>query len=447
VSTCIHVFTGPTRKVPDGPAVVNRTESAFAVSPLPFVPADRVMTDLDEPISLRSKAAIVGIGRTKSVRNSDIPLLKHISDALTDAVADAGLTAADVDGIMVNVHPEEAAMDKLPEVLGLPNIRWAFQSWRHGRIQPTCIAAAAWAVITGQADYVACMSIGQSLVAHRARTAGKGTGGLSSNPAEAFREGGGPHLEAPPYGMTTISGGAALAARKYMEKYGATEADLGHIAVAQRKWAQFNPDACFHGIPLTLEEYLSAPYIVEPFRAYDHCIPADAAFCIILSSASRAKDGPQRPVYLRGMQVSTSGRENFLFARTGLGVGQQTEGPYTAPPMPAYQMADIEPADVDILGAFDAFSSSVPFLLEEFGFCAEGEGMSFIASGRTEPGGDLPVNTGGGGLSDVESYGWGHEVDMVRQLRGHAGAAQVPDAEICQYSCLDHSTVILSTDP
>jgi acetyl-CoA acetyltransferase len=393
---------------------------------------------VDQSLSaFRNKTAIVGVGRTKSERNAQSNLMGHLGQALKAAVADAGLTPKDIDGLMIQTAPPEGFMDKVAEMLGLPNVRWAFQSWFHGRIQPTCIASAAFAVMSGQANYVACLSTGQALQSHRGR--------LTSDKAfENFREGGGPHLEAPEYGLFFPNTGAAMGMKKYFLRYGATEEQLGAVAVAQRQWAQLNPDAYFYGRPITIDDYMSSPYVIEPLRVFDHCVPANAGFCIIVTSAERAREAPKAPVYIAGFQGSSSGKERFIFARTGLGVGGQTEGSYTVDDMTVYRMADIKCSDVDIVGTVDAFSPMVPFTLEEFGFCKEGEALEFMQDGRTAPGGELPVNTCGGGLSDVESYGWGHEVDMVRQLRGEAGAAQVPGAKIAQFMSLDRSSVILA---
>jgi acetyl-CoA acetyltransferase len=389
---------------------------------------------------MRDKSAIAGIGRTKVDRDPNVDSMTHVAHALRAAVEDAGLTRDDIDGLMVGTGPEEASMDKLPEILGLPNINWAFQGWAHGRMQPACVAIASWAVLAGQAKYVACIATGQRLIAHRTRFTGSAAHG---NP-ESHREGGGPHLESPPYGLISVGGGAAMAMRRYFEKYGGTEEMLGAVAVAQRQWAQMNPDAYFYGKPLTLERYLAEPYVVEPLRTFDHCIPANTAFCMIVTTAERARDCRFAPAYISGFQGSQSGRESFIFARTGLGIGQQTEGAYKAPRMPVYDMAGVGPKDVQILGALDAFSPVVLFILEEFGFCGEGEALQWVQGGRTAPGGELPVNTCGGGLSDMESYGWGHEIDMVRQLRGQAGAAQVPDIRVCQYASLDRGSLILT---
>lgn len=389
--------------------------------------------------NLKNQAVIAGVGRTKTTRDRNPDYLLHLGRALKRAAQDAGLTREDIDGVLVNMVPPTAAMDKLPEMLGLPNVRFAFQSWIHGRMQPTCIGVAAWAVLTGQANYVACMSTGQMLFGVQEHA------GVQSD-QESDREGGGPHLESPPYGMISIGAGAAMGMRKYLERYGGRAESLGAIAVAQRQWAQLQPEAYFHGKPIAFDDYLASPYVVEPLRVLDHCIAGNAAFCILVTAAERAPDLPGKPVYISGLQGSVSGAEHFVFSRGGLGVAHQTQAPYRAPDMTVYRMAGLGPRDVDVLGCLDAFSPLVLFALEEFGFCKEGEALDFVQDGRTAPGGAFPVNTCGGGLSDIESFGWGHQIDMVRQLRGEAGAAQVPGVEVCQYLSTDRSSIILTVD-
>jgi len=233
--------------------------------------------------------------------------------------------------------------------------------------------------------------------------------------------------------------------RKYLSKYGGEATDLGQVAVAQRDWARLNPFAYFSDVPLTLSDYARSPYVVEPLRVVDHCLPGNAAFCFIVTTASRARDCRKPPAYISGVQGASSGREHFIFSRSGLGVGQQTEHAYVAPNMPIYEQAGVTRDDVDILGCLDAFSPVVLFTLEEFGFCEEGEALAWIQNGRTAPGGELPVNMGGGGLSDVESYGWGHGYEMIRQLRGEGGPAQLPRVEVCQYACPDRASIIYTS--
>jgi acetyl-CoA acetyltransferase len=384
------------------------------------------------------RTAVVGVGRTLADREPDVDPMRHLALALSAACEDAGLDFAAIDGLMVNLAPQEGSMDKLPEMFGLPSVRWAFQSWSHGRLQPSCVISAVGAIASGQADYVACVSTAQSLAGHR--------GGFDgARREEKLREGGGPHRESPPYGLISVGGGVALAWRKYLLRYGGDPEALGEVALSQREWAQLQPEAYFHGRPLSADDYRDSPYVVDPLRVLDHCLPGNAGFCMILAAADRAADLRRPPVYISGLQGAASGREHFVFGRSGLGVAQQTEAPYVAPAMPVYEMAGIERDAVDLFGALDAFSPVVLFALEEFGFCGEGEALDWVGGGRIRPGGALPVNTSGGGLSDVESFGWGHSIDIVRQLRGEAGAAQVPGARVGQYASGDRSSVLYST--
>jgi acetyl-CoA acetyltransferase len=382
--------------------------------------------------------AVVGVGRTTADRDPDGDPMRHLALAVESACADAGLDRAALDGLMVNLAPQEGSMDKLPEMLGLPGIRWSFQSWSHGRLQPSCVIAAVGAIVSGQAEYVACVSTAQTLAGHRG-------GFTAARREEKLREGGGPHRESPPYGLISVGGGVALAWRKYLLRYGGDPDALGEVAISQREWAQLQPEAFFHGRPIGPDDYRDSDYVVEPLRVLDHCLPGNAGFCMILTTAERASAARKQPVFVSGLQGAASGREHFVFGRSGLGVAQQTRGAYSAPAMPAYEMAGIERTDVDIFGALDAFSPVVLFALEEFGFCGEGEALDWVQGGRIRPGGELPVNTSGGGLSDVESFGWGHSIDIVRQLRGEAGPAQVPGARIGQYVSGDRSSVLYST--
>jgi acetyl-CoA acetyltransferase len=391
-------------------------------------------------IEARDRTAIVGVGHSVIDRNPAADTMKHLAAAMKAALDDAGLSKDDLDGLVVgNVHGvAEASMDKVPEMFGLENIQYAFQSWTHGRITPTVIAVAAEAVLTGQADVVACIGL-RTLVSHRNRYAN----GAAGRNVESLREGAGPHLESPPYGNVGIHGGAALPMQKYFLKYGGSERDLGEVAIAQREWACLNPVAYFHGQPITIDDYLNSRYIVTPLRLFDCSLPANWGCCVIVTSAERARDCRKRPVYLSGMQGSASGQDYYVFARTGLGVGQQREFAYKAPEMTVYKMAGVTPQDIDVVGTMDEFSPLVLFCLEEFGFCGEGEALQWIQGGRIRKGGELPTNTSGGMLSEMNSAGWGHIIELVRQLRGECGDRQVEGAKLGQYLALDRCSLLL----
>ena len=389
---------------------------------------------------VKDKAAIVGVGITKVDRDPNTNPMNHLSRAMKLALDDAGLEPDDIDGLVMHRVPQEASMDQAGEIFGFKNNRYAFQHWAHGRMEATKIGHIALAVHAGMSDYLMYFSGSMWLSGFRSRYAGSNI----QNDPESQREGIGPHLESPPYGNVAIQGGAGIAASKYLAKYGYGERDLGAIPVAQRKWGAMNPNSYFHGQPITIDDYMAARYITQPLRLYDCSLPGNGAFCVIVTSAERAKDSRKPPVYISGFQGTASTAERFVFSRTGLGVSQQLEHAYKAPNMEVFQMAEVEPKDIDVLGLLDVFSPIVAFGLEEYGFCGEGEALSFTQGGRTEPGGELPTNTGGGGLGHVNAAGASHMTELVLQLRGEAGERQVPNARVGMFGATDRSSIIFT---
>ena len=390
---------------------------------------------------VKDKACIVGVGMTKVDRDPNANPMEHLAAAMKAALDDAGLKPDDIDGIVPGSVPQEASMDQAGELFGFKNIRYAFQHWSHGRMESTKIAHAALAVHSGMADYLLYFSGSMWVSGFRSMYAGNTAG---SN-AESLREGTGPHLESPPYGNVAIQGGAAIAMSKYLDKYGYSERDLGAIAVAHRKWGAMNPNGYWYEKPITIEDYVNARYITQPLRLYDCSLPGNAGFCMIITTPERAKACQKTPVYISGFQGSISGAEHFVFSRTGLGISQQPEFTYEAPEMLVYKMAGVEQKDIDVLGIMDVFSVTVVFGLEEFGFCGDGEALAFVQDGRIEPGGELPINTGGGGLGQVNAAGRAHMTELVLQLRGEAQERQVPNARAAQYLATDRSSVIFTT--
>ena len=389
---------------------------------------------------MRDKACIVGVGMTKVDRDPNANPLEHLSRAMKAAMDDAGLKPDDIDGIVPGSVPQEASMDQAGELFGFKNIRYAFQHWSHGRMEATKIAHAAMAVHAGLADYLLYFSGSMWITGFRARYRGANAG----FDQESLREGTGPHLESPPYGNVAIQGGAAIAMSKYLHKYGYSERDLGAIAVAHRKWGSMNPNSYWYGKPITIDDYMNGRYVTQPLRMFDCSLPGNSGYCMIITTPERAKALRKPPVYISGFQGSISGAEHFVFSRTGLGIWQQPEFKYKAPEMLVYKMAGVEQKDINVLGAMDVFSVTVAFALEEFGFCGDGEALSFVKGGTIEPGGKLPLNTGGGGLGHVNAAGREHMTEIVLQLRGEAGQRQVPNARVAQYMATDRSSIIFT---
>ena len=176
--------------------------------------------------------------------------------------------------------------------------------------------------------------------------------------------------------------------------------------------------------------------VVDPLRLFDCCLVTDGAAVALVTSAERARDLKQQPVYIAGMQGMRSGREEFIFAPRGLGINQQSSTDYRPAErdLPVYAMAGIERKDIAGLYTYDAFSPLVLFLLERFGFCGPGDAAAWVQDGRIELGGELPMNTSGGLLSEAHVGGWNSILEIVRQLRGTAGERQIADAHHLQWA-------------
>jgi len=270
---------------------------------------------------------------------------------------------------------------------------------------------AAMAVASGLARCVACVC-GVSFVQERGLLGGPGD-------FEGTREEGGTHEENPVYGLTSPAAGAALSAQRYFALYGATSAELAAVPIAFRKHAAFNPQAIMR-TPLTLEDHQASRYVVEPLHLFDCCLISDGAAVVLVTTPERARDGARPPVLIGGMQGMRAGRDEFLFGLPGLGIGQPRAFRYTPTEdeLLVYRMAGVTQRDVDALYTYDAFSPLVWFVLERFGFCDLGEAATWTQKGRIELGGELPMNTSGGLLSEAHVSGWNSIVEIVRQLRG-----------------------------
>jgi acetyl-CoA acetyltransferase len=379
------------------------------------------------PTRIQDQVAIVGVGASAFGRSLPESQLGLAAQAFRAALEDAGLTREAVDGLSINIGwPLGVDYDRVAETFGL-SLRYVNQSWTHGRFITHSLQHAAMAVHHGLADCVVCLcSVGFT----RER-------GILGGPQdiEGRREEGGSHGESPVYGLTSPAGGAALSMQRYRALYGTTPEQLATVALTLRRHALLNPQAIMRA-PLSLEDYLNARRIIDPLRLYDCSLINEGACCVLVTSAERARDQAKAPVYYLAMQGMRSGREEFIFAPPGLGINQQTTGRVTPreADLEVYREGGITQKDVDGLYTYDAFSPLVLFVLERFGFCGPGEAARWIQDGRIGLGGELPVNTSGGLLSEAHVGGWNSIVEMVRQLRGECGARQVAGAQIMQWA-------------
>ena len=375
---------------------------------------------------LKDRSAIVGVGNSAYGRRLMRSPIDLAGDAIAGALDDAGLSRDELDGLVVSFgSPIGADGDTLAQVLGL-NLRAYNQTWAHGRFTASCIQWAAMMVNAGLANAVACLASVSFSGMRRPMMGGGGD-------REGGREAGGGHGEDPVYGMTSPGAGAAMVARRYFERYGTDSRVLASVPIAFRKHASMNPLAIMRE-PFDVAEHQRSRYVCEPLHLLDYCLINDGAACVIVTTAERARDCRKRPVYLSGMQALPASREEFIWAYPGLGVAQQSIFDYKAELQPAYKMAGITPRDVDALFTYDAFSILAWIALERWGFCKPGEAPAFTQGGRIEVGGDLPMNTNGGLLSEAHVMGWNHQVEIVRQLRGECGPRQVSGARIIQWA-------------
>ena len=245
--------------------------------------------------------------------------------------------------------------------------------------------------------------------------------------------------------MTAPGGGAAMSFRKYCDRYRQDPDRLSTVALTMRRHALLNPQAQMKK-PMDSEKYFEQPYVIEPLRRPDFALLSDGGACLLLTTVERARDLRMPAVVIGGMQGLRAGRDEFIFAPPGLGVFTQGSE-RRVEDNPVYAMADLSgPADVDSLQLYDAFAPNVVFVAERFGFAGEGEGLDWIQDGRIEIGGELPVNTAGGLMSEGHLAGWGHMIEATRQIRGHAGERQVPDCEVVQWATPFGDSIIFQTD-
>ena len=392
----------------------------------------------EQTFNMTLDAAIVGIGASKFGRSLPESQLGLAAVAFKAALADAGLGRADVDGLSIHLGwPLGPDYDRVAEAFGL-DIRYVNQSWLHGRFATNALQHAALAVAAGLANVVACVTA-VSFTRERGFLGGPGD-------VEGNREEGGTHGEAPPYGLTAPAGGAAIAMQRYMHVYGATSAELAAVPIAMRRHAGKNPAAIMRE-PLTLEAHQASRMVVDPLRLYDCCLISDGAAVVLIARQERARDLRHKPVRIAAMQGTRAGREEFIFAPRGLGINQQSGVRTAARPidMEVFAQAGVAHADVQGFYTYDAFSPLVLFALERFGYCGPGEAAAFVQNGRIELGGALPVNTSGGLLSEAHVAGWNSICEMVRQLRGSAGATQIPGAQVLHWGTAWGDAVMLTT--
>jgi acetyl-CoA acetyltransferase len=384
---------------------------------------------------LRGAAAIAGLGITEVGKVYGRTSAQFAADAVLRAVADAGLRVGDIDGLLTSNGMTGGGTFLLADTLGLRDLRLNVTLNAAGATASAAIQYAAMAVATGMCEAVVYVHADAPLAAPGASASGVYAAG-SSAPLEGLRG------VARANGLNGANPLYALAARRHMERYGTTTEHLGAIAVAQRAWAARSPLATMRD-PITLADHQASRWIAEPLRLLDCCLVSNGGIAFVVTSAARARDLAQPPVYIWGWGQGHPGYPMERGSEFGLVSGAVASGGA------AMGMAGIKPADVDVCELYDCYTFTVLITLEDYGFCAKGEGGPFAASGALGPGGLLPTNTGGGQLSGYYLWGVTPLSEAVVQARGQGGDRQAPSHDVVLVSgnggVLDfHGTVVLS---
>ncbi|MGY9071063.1 lipid-transfer protein [Streptomyces sp. CAS3] len=359
--------------------------------------------------TLGGRAAVVGIGATEFSKDSGRSELRLAVEAVRAALDDAGLTPADVDGLVT------FTMDTSPEITvaqacGMGELSFFSRVHYGGGAACATVQQAALAVAAGVAEVVVCYR------AFNERSGRRFGAGVQHREPSAEGAALGWVL---PFGLLTPASWVAMAAQRYLHTYGLTPEAFGHVAVTGRAHAATNPAAYFHGRPITLAEHAASRWIVEPLRLLDCCQETDGGQALVVTSLGRARDLPRPPAVIA---AAAQGAGRAQEQMTGFYRDELTGLPEMgAVARQLWRTSGLAPADIDVAILYDHFTPFVLMQLEEFGFCARGEAADFTAGRR------LPLNTHGGQLGEAYLHGMNGIAEAVRQLRGTA-VNQVPGA-------------------
>ncbi len=385
--------------------------------------------------ALRDKYAIVGAGTSRLGKVPGVGALGLLEEAIVNALDDAGLKSKDVDGLLLRGPDDIYTFHQVAgERLGI-DASFSTTTANGGASQILSVILGVMAIEAGLASVVVCGFARDAWSRSHASEERRMRSATRSDEMDAQEFG-------PEYGLFGAPAMHAFGARRHMHEFGTTREQFGAISLAFREHAQRNPQAQMHGRPLTMEDYLAARMIVEPFCLLDCSLRSDGAGAVIVTSAERARDLRQKPVSIKGFGTHNNLSGWFMDDN----MTRTAAGPSGAR---AYAMAGLGPGEIDCAQIYDCFTYMVLAQLEDYGFCKKGEGGDFVSSGVLALDGALPTNTSGGQLSESHNEGMLQIVEGVRQLQGiYADDRQVKGIETCLVSghggnTVCHSTLIL----
>ncbi len=376
-------------------------------------------------MSIRGSAAISGVAQVDMFKTAGRSPLGIMAVAVKQALADAGLSLSDVDGLFTTSSYYAFPTLNLSEYLGI-----------HPRfVDSTALGGCSFIAQLGHAAAAIEAGLCEVAVIAYGSTQRSDAGKLVSMSEQSAYE--------LPYGMIHPIGAFGMIARRHMAEYGTTSEQLAELAVSARQWSLLTEDAPYPE-PLSVDDVLSSPMIASPLHKLDCCLVTDGGGAVVLTSAERARELRSDPIYLLGVGQAQNHRNvSQMPDLTTTHASQSSQR--------ALQMAGVTLGDVDTVHLYDAFTISLLVLLEDLGFCAKGEGGSFVEGGRVAPGGKIALNTNGGGLSYSHPgmLGIFLIIEAVQQLRGAAGRRQIPGAEVSLVHGMGmtlaaHATAVLS---
>ncbi|MFD5416695.1 lipid-transfer protein [Streptomyces sp. NPDC127069] len=358
---------------------------------------------------LGGRAAVAGIGATEFSKDSGRSELRLAVEAVHAALDDAGLTPADVDGMVT------FTMDTSPEITvaqaaGIGELSFFSRIHYGGGAACATVQQAALAVAAGVAEVVVCYR------AFNERSGRRFGSGVQQREPSAEGAALGWSL---PWGLLTPASWVAMAAQRYLHTYGLTPEAFGHVAVTGRGYAANNPAAYFHGKPITLADHAASRWIVEPLRLLDCCQETDGGQALVVTTAERARDLRHKPAVITAAAQGAGRRQEGMTSFYRDGLTGLPEMDVVARQL--WRTSGLRPSDIDVGILYDHFTPFVLMQLEAFGFCAPGEAADFTAAAT------LPLNTHGGQLGEAYLHGMNGIAEAVRQLRG-TSVNQVPGA-------------------
>jgi acetyl-CoA acetyltransferase len=372
--------------------------------------------------SLTDRAIIAGIGETEFVRGTAKTERQLMLEAAAAACRDAGIEPSTVDGIVI-AHRITPRADDFIQGLGITDLAYHHHLIIGGASASAGIVHAAGAIASGRARRVIVVT-GWNAYSTDVRL-GSGAASLADQgvfgpPAQAIRD----NIESPA-GFLVPMQWYSLHANRWFHETGATEEGMETVALTQRRHAQLNEKAIMRGKELTSQQYRDSAYLVKPFRLFDICLETDGAAAVVVTAADDPDVTDNGAVYIAGGAEGHPDSPDDIFSRPDiLNLGITKAAPR------ALAMAGISLDEVDFAEIYDCFTFIVLRQLEELGFCDRGESTDFVKDGRIALGGEMPVNTHGGNLSQAHVQGMTHVTEAVRQLRGTAGASQVDGAHV-----------------